>query len=30
MQPIKDLLGFLAKLGGAAGILLMILNFLGL
>ena len=30
MEPIKDVLRFLAKLGGAAGFLLMILNFLGL
>lgn len=30
MEPIKNVLRFLVKLGGAAGILLMILNFLGL
>lgn len=30
MQPIKDLLGLLVKLGTAAGVLLAILNFLGL
>ncbi len=30
MESIKSLLGFLAKLGGVAGFLLMILNLLGL